>query len=355
MAPVPADSVGSSVTPSAPAVESSGLVLAAGGDVNLARECGQAILADASYDPFADLGQAWTSADLRFINLESQLSDQDGVTQHPYNRLIFSGPPQGAEVLSRAGISVVSLANNHAWDYGKGALFETLDNLARAQVPVVGAGRDVRAAYAPTVLRGKGLSVALFAVTHIWNRGVFSQHEGRDYVAWASVDNLRANVARARREHDFVLVSYHGGAEYLHAPIGQTERFAAAIMALGVDAFLGHHPHVPHGIGWFEGRPIVYSLGNFVFAGHDHRAWTKQSFFARLTLRKGAPPEVQACPIVIDGHRPRGHSPERGAAELARMQLHLSEMSAGLGGADVAEADAWGCLRVTPRAKPLAR
>src|SRR5688500_11750105 len=67
------------------------LLLAAGGDVNFGRECGQAILRDLSYTPFASLNEAWTSADLRFVNLESQLSDQNGVTQSPRNRLIFSG------------------------------------------------------------------------------------------------------------------------------------------------------------------------------------------------------------------------------------------------------------------------
>jgi len=164
------------------------IVLAAGGDVNFGRECGQAILQDVGYDPFAGLSSAWTSADLRFINLESQLSDQNGVTQSPRNRLIFTGPPGGADVLAKANISLVSTANNHAWDYGKSALLETIDNLTRASVPFAGIGRDSDAAYRPVVVQAKGLTVALFAVTHIWNQGEFQTHEGRNHVAWANVD-----------------------------------------------------------------------------------------------------------------------------------------------------------------------
>ena len=324
------------------------IVLAAGGDVNFGRECGQAILTDGSYDPFSGLGAAWSSADLRFVNLESQLSDQGGVTQHPRHRLIFTGPPGGADVLSRAGISVVSTANNHAWDYGKSAFFETKANLERAGVPYVGSGADVEAAYAPVVLRAKSRSLALFAVTHIWNNGVFEEHEGRRYVAWARLDRLRARIERARREHDFVLVSYHGGEEYQHAPTERTRRFAAGVMALGVDAFIGHHPHVPHGIGWASGRPVIYSLGNFVFAGHDHRPWTKQSYFVRLTLQKGELPLLDACPVEIEGHRPRAYALPEEAPQLERMRAHIVDTSTSVGGARVAPADELGCVRVTP-------
>lgn len=323
------------------------IVLAAGGDVNFGRECGQEILKDLSYDPFAGLGSAWSSADLRFVNLESQLSDQNGVTQNPHHRLIFTGPPGGADVLSRTGISVVSTANNHAWDYGKGAFFETIENLKRAQVPFAGSGRDVAAAYSPVVLRAKGRSIAIFAVTHIWNPGLFQTHEGRRYVAWADARKLRPFVQRARREHDFVLVSYHGGAEYVHEPVDSTRRFVTAMMRLGVDAVIGHHPHVPHGIGWFEGRPILYSLGNFVFAGHDNRPWTKSTFFARLTLQKGAAPLLDACPIAIDGHRPRSYEKTREKLEIERVRQHLIATSSSVGGANVALPDERGCLRVT--------
>jgi poly-gamma-glutamate capsule biosynthesis protein CapA/YwtB (metallophosphatase superfamily) len=326
------------------------IVLAAGGDVNFGRECGQAILKDVSYDPFAGLSEAWSSADLRFANLESQLSDQHGLTQSPAHRLIFTGPPGGADVLSHARLSVVSTANNHAWDYGKSALFETIANLERAQVPFAGTGRDAEQAYRPAVLRVSGRTIALFAVTHIWNQGDFEKHEGRDFVAWANADKLKAGIEQARREHDFVLVSYHGGEEYVDAPVERTRHFVQAMMALGVDAVIGHHPHVMQGIGWAEGRPILYSLGNFVFAGHDERPWTKQSFFARITLEKGKTPELAACPFAIDGHRPRSFDKTREALAIERFRLHLIGTSITVGGSDVAHADELGCVRVTPKA-----
>lgn len=329
-------------------LESARVVLAAGGDVSFARECGQAILKNATYEPFAGLGAAWTGADLRFVNLESQLSDQHGVTQSPLHRLIFSGPPGGADVLWRAGISLVSTANNHAWDYGKSALFETIDNLERAGVSFTGTGRDLEQAYRPVVLRKNGLSLALFAVTHVWNQPPFSSHEGRDYVAWADLERLRAGIESARREHDFVIVSYHGGEEYADTPVERQQRFFDGLMALGVDAILGHHPHVPQGVGWAGERPIVYSLGNLVFAGHREKPWTLRSFFARLELRRGAAPALSVCPYAIEGHRPRSYDPERERSAIELFRQHLSAISLYTGGTDAAGPDALGCLRLTP-------
>jgi poly-gamma-glutamate synthesis protein (capsule biosynthesis protein) len=323
------------------------IVLAAGGDVNFGRECGQAILKDSGYDPFAALSPAWSSADLRFINLESQLSDQGGATQSPRNRLIFTGPPSGADVLARAKVSLVSTANNHAWDYGKSALLETIDNLRRAQVPFAGTGPDAEAAYRPVVIQIKGRTLALFAVTHIWNQGAFWDHEGSAHVAWADVDRLKAGIQRARREQDFVIVSYHGGEEYIDAPVDKTRRFVKAVMALGVDAIIGHHPHVPQGIGWVGGRPVVYSLGNFVFDTTANKPWTKQSFFVRLELQKGSAPVVSACPFSLEGHRPRSIA-EQDTYPMTRFRQHLVNISTSVGGSKIAPPDALGCLPVAP-------
>jgi poly-gamma-glutamate capsule biosynthesis protein CapA/YwtB (metallophosphatase superfamily) len=325
------------------------IVLAAGGDVNFGRECGQAILKDVTYAPFAGLSAAWTSADARFVNLESQLSDQRGLTQSPSHRLIFTGPPGGADVLAAAKVSLVSTANNHAWDFGKSAMLETIANLERAELPFAGTGRDLEQAYRPAVIEVKGRKIALLAVTHVWNQPPFETHEGKGFVAWANLEKLRAGIEQARRDNDFVIVSYHGGEEYVHAPTERTRRFAKAVMALGVDAFVGHHPHVPQGVGWLEGRPILYSLGNLVFAGHNDRPWTTQSFFARITLKKGSPAQISACPYALDGHRPRSLDKAREALAIERVRLHVIGTSTSVGGSDAGAVDELGCFAVTEK------
>lgn len=325
-------------------------VVAAGGDVNLGRECGQAILADPDYDPFRHVSAFWRDAKVRFVNLESQLSDQGGETQSRRNRLIFTGPPGGARVLARAGIHVASTANNHAWDYGRSALFETLSLLESAGVKPVGTGRDWASAYKPAIIEVDGRSIAIFALTHIWNYGPFEEHDGRFYVAWAKLGPLHAALKRAHGEHDLVLLSYHGGAEYIHAPPGPTQRFLARVMATGfVDAVIGHHPHVPQGVGWHGDRPIFYSLGNFVFAGHRSMPWTNRSFVARVTLTAPHRVSASACPYRIDGHTPVPLPP--GGAEAAEFRQHLDEISGYVGGTRIGDVDALGCFPLEPPEK----
>lgn len=338
---------GSAASSSATAAVPEPLVIVAGGDVNLGRECGQSILADVHYDPFRFMGPLWRDADLRFVNLESQLSDQDGETQSPRNRLIFTGPPNGGLTLAQAGIQIVSTANNHAWDYGRGALFETLDNLARAGVKSVGTGRTLDAAFAPAVLEARGKRIAVFAVTQIWNAGDIETHEGRNYVAWARLARVKKALERARREYDVVLLSYHGGVEYIDAPPGPARRFVEAIAKTGfVDAVIGHHPHVPQGIGWYGGHPIFYSLGNFVFAGHDWAPWTKVGFVARLEIAADRSLSASVCPVALDGHVPMPIAPNDPASLRARE--HVVTTSAAVGGSTVGEADARGCFGLGP-------
>jgi poly-gamma-glutamate synthesis protein (capsule biosynthesis protein) len=326
---------------------SSELVILVGGDVNLGRDAGQQILRNPEYNPFSELEPLLKSADLRFVNLESQLSEQRGETQSPRNHLVFTGPPGGAHTLALGHIDVVSLANNHAWDYGKAALFETLTNLRRANVSYVGASEARKAQYEPLTLRVRGKRVAIFAVTQVWNQPPFNTHEGQFYVAWASIELLKENIARARRENDIVILSYHGGGEYVEVPMQWTRVFVRDAMQLGVDVIVGHHPHVPHGIGWIEGRPVLYSLGNLVFAMHSDYPWTGTSFMARLTFGSG-PVRVEACPYFILGHQPQLFSGATKSFRDRAMRRHLQEVSLSVGGSRVSEPGALGCMTLSP-------
>ena len=324
-------------------------MILAGGDVNLGRGAGQQILKDPSYDPFSAVAPLLVTADLGFVNLESQLSDQHGETQSPFQQLKFTGPPGGAEVLAHAGIDVVSIANNHCWDYGRKALFQTMDNLDRAGVRYAGASRVPGQQYKPVILRVKGWKIALFAVTQVWNQPPFDKHEGRFYVAWAHFDRLRKALSRARRDNDLVLVSYHGGSEYVDVPMQWTRVFVRAVMDAGADAVIGHHPHVPLGVGWFGERPAFYSLGNLVFSMHRDHVWTGTSFFAKLRFFRDGRREVEACPYHILGHTPM---PFEGKTKEARERVfrrHLERLSAATGGTTVGPPGRFSCMRLSPR------
>jgi poly-gamma-glutamate synthesis protein (capsule biosynthesis protein) len=314
---------GAANTPSVPRRRDE-LTLIAGGDVCFGRELGQALLQDPDYDPFASMAPLFASADVRFVNLESQLSDQRGETQSKHHPLVFTGPPAGADALARAGVRIVSTANNHMWDYGERAFFETLANLKRAGVTYAGAGRNHRETYSPVTLDIEGFRVAVLAVTDIWNQGSLARHAARPYVASADANALAvtARKLKAEQKADAVIVSYHGGVEYAGDPLPDTRALANLVIDWGADVFLGHHPHVVQGIELRHGKAIFYSLGNFLMNINAEYPDTGLGALARIRFRRGGASTFEVCPIRSGGMGavPLAADPEREATSAAFLE-----------------------------------
>ncbi|HET9930808.1 MAG TPA: CapA family protein, partial [Polyangiaceae bacterium] len=249
-------------------------------------------------------------------------------------------------------VTLVSTANNHAWDYGRSALIETLYNLNRVGVRSVGTGIDLAEATRIVSLDVKGMRIAWLAVTHVWNQGPIELHEGRDHVAWADMKALAPIVAEARREHDFVVLSYHGGGEYQDEPAPPTERFVAAAVDAGVDVVIGHHPHVVQGIGFRRGKPAFYSLGNLVFGVRPEHPWTRYGMLAKITLSHASAPKVAICPYGIGDFTPKPFTGPSGDVSRSLFLAHLKRASAFVGGARYGEVDAAGCVEVSPPVIP---
>jgi len=237
------------------------------------------------------------SADAAFANLEVPLSDQG----HPADKLIaFRSPPAVAGALRPMGLSVVSFANNHSLDYGIPALLQTLEVVEAAGVKVIGAGANLGAAIHPAVTTHHGVRVAWLGFASTLPPGspataerpglaplrvrvqfeadasVLEEQPGTSpYVVTTVVpedlDRAVQAIRAARRDADTVIVSIHWG-----IPPGWTAPFQGrladyqqplghALIDAGADVILGHHPHTLHGVEIYAGRPILYSLGNFIF------------------------------------------------------------------------------------------
>lgn len=280
------------------------VVVVAGGDVELGRAMGQRLLREPELEPLRTLAPLLASGEERFVNVESPLSEQGGVTMSRDNPLVFVGPPVGADALARARITVVSTANNHAWDFGRRAFVETLENLDRVGVRHVGTGRSREEARRHVIVEHEGYRIAFLAVTDAWNQGPLAEHVARDLVAEA--EGLPEQVAALRRDPsiDAILVSYHGGDEYQDGPMLRTRRLLHATIDAGADAVLGHHVHVVQGIEWRRGRPILYSMGNLLMQAHRKVPATAYGYLARLTLERGAAPRLEVCPFHIVGLTP---------------------------------------------------
>ncbi|MEK6651284.1 MAG: CapA family protein [Bacteroidota bacterium] len=243
---------------------------------------------------FRFVADSLRKADLVFVNLESPLTDQGGVTEHPKVNLIFCGPPAGAWSLRQAGIDVVSTANNHAFDFGIRALRETIANLELTGIAWTGTSVDSVSLFAPAVVAVRGVRIAFVAFTEFVNlKGRWSEHI-------ALFDSLSAEAAlrAARARADIVVASYHGGGEYGDRPSRRSLAHLRWLAQAGADVVLGHHPHVPQGIERVGETWIVHSLGNFVFA-QPQRYWTQIGLAARITVRRTAGrPRISALSLI---------------------------------------------------------
>jgi len=311
----------------------------------MGRAMGQKLLREPAHDPFTTVEPLLKTADIRFANLEGPLSDQNGETMSPNNGLVFTGPPGGADALARGGFTIVSTANNHAWDYGKRALAETIANLDRVHIAHVGTGLSRADAYKHVVVEKRGVRVAFVAVTDIFNHGPLATHEAAEYIARADPATLAESIAAAKKDADVVVVSYHGGDEYNDAPLVRARAVLHGAIDAGADAVLGHHPHVMQAVEWYRERPIVYSMGNLLMQMHKNHPWTGYGFFARLTL--GGATELEVCPFRILGLVPLPFvgDPQRKTFESVFF-AHLREVNAFVAPQAIGAPGEDGCAKV---------
>ena len=251
------------------------------GDVNLGRTVGQEILKGKTDFPFKKFDSVLARGEVVFANLECPVTDQNGETQSPKSNVIFCAPPGAGATLRRAGITVVSTANNHAFDYGLKGLRETISFLRRDSVRFVGTILNAGEEFAPVIIECNGILFGILAYTQTVNihgkwKGLISVFDSAR--AWHEIIALKPCV-------DFVIASYHGGDEYKDIPGESADRDMKLLADFGVDIVFGHHPHVPNGIELYHECWIFHSLGNAVF-NQPQRFWTQRSFAALLKLEK---------------------------------------------------------------------
>jgi len=259
----PAGSAGaSSASASPPPVADPGQVtLAFGGDVNFDGRVA-ALLND---EGLAPLRPALGSADVSVVNLETAITDRGTPQPKLYH---FRTTPQALVTLQHAGVDALSMANNHAVDYGLDGLTDTLAARDASPVPVVGVGRDASDAFAPAVFTVRGVRVAVMASTQVDDFTVhtFPATDTRPGVA-GNLTNARllTAVTAARSRYDVVVVFLHWGTDYTTCPDAAQQRTVRDLAAAGVDVVVGGHAHRVQGHGW-SGRTFVgYGLGNFVW------------------------------------------------------------------------------------------
>jgi len=252
-----------------PPVGDDEIELVATGDIMLARTVEERMNQYGSLYPFQAVYSLLQAADIAVGNLETPFT----VHGKPADKqFIFRAHPEHASVLGTVGFDVLSLANNHILDFPPESLDDTLAALKELGIATVGAGRGEAAAHRPAVLEVKGIRVAFLAFAAPRWRNSPEVPTTTDpslafgtSVAWAEPEPVRQAVAQAREEADLVIVLLHTGTEYQARANQEQRAMAHAAVEAGADLVFGHHPHVLQDVEVYQGVPIVYSLGNFVF------------------------------------------------------------------------------------------
>ncbi len=257
-----------------------------GGDVMLARNVAR--LARAAKDPaapFRQLAEAFSTADIAFVNLESPFSDRGPLMRRG---MIFKTEPEMIAGLQLSGIDIVSTANNHARDRGSYGVGYTLDWLHQHNIAAVGTGKTEQDAHAGTVLERNGRRFGFLAYTYDANNGNYTPGDVDPRIAVMDLDRLREDIAAIQPRADVIVVSMHAGYEYHPEPNAQQQEFARAAIDLGAKVVVGHHPHVRQSWERYHGGVIFYSLGNLIFDQFQRvetqKGWLAEVVFDGVTL-----------------------------------------------------------------------
>jgi poly-gamma-glutamate capsule biosynthesis protein CapA/YwtB (metallophosphatase superfamily) len=282
----------------------------------------------------AEVAELMRGADLAVVNLECCVSDRGRRWDAPGKPFFFRAPPRAVELLALLGVGCVTLANNHALDYGPQALLDTLDHLAGAGIAAVGAGPALDEARRPAVLDAAGVRVAVLGATD--HPADFAAGPARPGVAYADLaagvpEWLPAAVRDAAAHAEVVLVTPHWGPNMTATPVPHVRQAAAALLEAGATLVAGHSAHVPHGVG---GR-VLYDLGDFLDDyAVDRRLRNDLGLLFLVTLDRGGPVGLEAVPLKLDFCRTRLAD----GADAAWMRRRFRDACAALG-TDVAEAD----------------
>lgn len=254
------------------------LTLAAVGDIRLDGPIAAVAKADprAPYEDVAEL----MKADILFGNLETPVTTRGSKTPKTWN---FRAHPKLLAIVKAAGFDVLNIANNHVWDFGLDGFLDTLAALKKHPWTVIGGGKDRAEAEKVRVVTRHGIKVGFLGLTSTNPKEGWAK-PNKPGVAYSDFARIGGVVSTAKEACDVLVVSFHGGTELAEDANDIQKAVAHAAMDAGADLFLGHHPHVLQPVELYKGKPILYSLGNFLFVSPTPS--TRATVVVRATITK---------------------------------------------------------------------
>ena len=267
------------------------------GDTTLDDEAGALI--ERGGDPLAGFAPLFAQSDIRIANLECVVATTGSAGSKNYT---FRAHPRVLPVLRRH-LDGVTLANNHSGDYGREAFAQMLGLLGQAGLAQAGGGMNLAQAHTPWLVERHGLRVAILSYNEFMPRSFEADHDAPG-IAWSEDEQVVDDIRRARSVHkaDLVIPFMHWGWENERVANDRQRQLARKMIDAGADAVIGGHPHVTQDIEHYQGKPIVYSVGNFVMKETDNE-FQRQAWVLRMVFdRQGAQRlETHAVRIGMDG------------------------------------------------------
>jgi poly-gamma-glutamate synthesis protein (capsule biosynthesis protein) len=247
---------------------------------------------DKLFSPFVD--SVFQSSDLVVANLECPATK---IRQPAFKQYIFRAEPEWLQTLKAHGITHLNLANNHSVDQGRIGLADTKKNIQEAGMIPVGAGDNMQEAAQPVLLASTPRNVYLLTSLQMPLEN-FSYLPDKTSVSHEDLDSLKTRV-RQLKETDpccYIIVSLHWGGEHTLRPVPLQRQQAHQLIDAGVDALICHHTHTLQTIEQYQGKPIYYSIGNFIF--DQKKPINSKACMVKVTIKKESS-HIETIPIVI--------------------------------------------------------
>ena len=247
---------------------------------------------DAVFSPFVD--SVFQSSDIVIGNLECPATK---IKEPSFKQFIFRAEPEWLFTLKRHGITHLNLANNHSVDQGRAGLVDTRENVVSAGMIPIGAGRTMEEAARPVLLTSSPRKVYVLASLQLALEN-FAYLSEKPSVSQEDFDTLveRVRHLRSSDPDSYIIVTLHWGGEHTLQPVTIQRVRAHQLIDAGADALIGHHTHTLQTIEEYKGKPIYYSIGNFIF--DQRKPVNSKACMVKLTITKESS-HVETIPVEI--------------------------------------------------------
>ena len=270
-----------------------------------------------------DMKPIFDKADLLVMNLETPLADEGVGAPIEKSGPAIIGRPANLGFLTAAGCDVAMLSNNHTGDYGPDALFSTLDLLDANNILHAGAGKNIREAYKAVRLKRDGVSISLIGV----NENEFGiAGKSKPGTAGYDPERIADAILCEKDRSDYVIIVFHGGNERNPLPSPSCRARYRMLIRYGADAVIGGHTHCMQGYEYFDGKPIVYSMGNFFFkyAANATPSWCR-GYVTELEIKDE---RLRVRPIPYEFAADGSFIRPLSGGELERTLMYIDKLSA---------------------------